>query len=1319
MSHDCFDDFLASHHDHAREFIQSKADTFDLCTATIKPEQQQQEEEEEAEEEEEEEDAGEFYIWDDLEEARGYYKHYKEFLCPTCATHTANFKDFVTNHRHHARAFLRPKSSYPRPRRRSLSINTSRDVAPPQYYPTKGMKRQYGGALEQIRVSHHTSLRNCHNSIEVSVLDDDITSLREFIDQHRDRLMTEFNQRLLPNNDFKVQMAVSCEYQRVVGDEQESKQWFVSNSAVSYNNTSQFMVDGAARLDEKLATYSSHGSNWVMRKIVKVAFIFTRYEDLCHLAGHSYIPTPPSLANPKKGIVNPRNTQDSLCFLYAILAVVKYDHVKDHRDRVSNYVEYLNELVYDEESMPMKIANVPKFERQNPQYRINIIRYRDIDDDDDDDEEDDDDDDDDDDCEVFKNPHMNLVYRSRNNDSSTTMVNLLLLENERRFHYVGVTNLSALFNTQTLTTARIQSYWCESCLHGFSRQSTLDKHRVLCESSKVGATVFTMPPKEKLSLKFNDLHKTVSPAYVVYADFESLLVPTDDPSRPQIHMPAAAGYLFTSATSSDIKSPLPTKYQEFYGSSCIVDFLASLEQQVLLVRDWYHQHGNVDMTALTTDEIEEFDASQYCYLCNGEFDDDKVRDHDHFTGQYIGPACNECNLARRHSTFLPVVFHNLRGYDMHHVMKHAIDQFPSWSISCIPQSSEKFLALTVSFQEKAKLRFIDSLQFLNASLKRLVGNLESGDLLLTNNISQLPDYVCSSKGIYPYSFPKSFDDLEQAMDELPPIDAFYDVLSEQINVTKAEHERANQIWKDVGCKSLKDYMMTYLKLDVFLLADVFETFRYTVRREDDGLDPLHFFSIPGLSWSSALKSMSRPLELIDDATMYQFFERGIRGGMTFVNKHRVTTNDDDDVSLLYIDINNLYGDALSRKLPCSEFRWIVDDEELSDLLHVRLPTMNVETCDVGYVFEVDLHTPAHLHDKLDQLPPAPITQAPPGSKVSKLLLTHEDKHHYVIHFALLQFYMSLGVEVTAVHRAVSFQQDYVFKQFIHGNTEKRAIATSEVARSFYKLKNNSLYGKTVENIRKRVDMRFCNSPKKLVTYASKSTFKRTIEISDALILAELSKETMCLDKPIYIGQAVLDLSKLRMFHLHYDELANYRREFDCQLNIVACDTDSFFLECINVKLEEQLLPAMIRDGLLDTSNYAKDHPLYSTKYASQIGKFKDESGGATKFIDAVFLRPKLYSLLTHESSKNVVKAKGVNVKQAGLHHQEYVDVLMGCSSSNRYVKQARIGSSKHQLYTMSYTKLALSCTDDKRHWIDWNTSLAYGHHRLQQHIRGE
>jgi len=204
-----------------------------------------------------------------------------------------------------------------------------------------------------------------------------------------------------------------------------------------------------------------------------------------------------------------------------------------------------------------------------------------------------------------------------------------------------------------------------------------------------------------------------------------------------------------------------------------------------------------------------------------------------------------------------------------------------------------------------------------------------------------------------------------------------------------------------------DYMLQYLKLDVFLLADVFECFRKK-SLSDDGLEPLCFYGVPGLSWASALKSLKCEVELINDDEIHSFFDNSKRGGMTFINKHHVESSDDQD--LLYIDINNLYGLALSQLLPCGDFKMITENNELTLIMEkikwngdeLRNPLNG----NIGYVVEVDIIIPKELHDKLDDLPVAPESGNPPNSNVKKLLLTHKPKYNYVVHAKLLQFWIS-------------------------------------------------------------------------------------------------------------------------------------------------------------------------------------------------------------------------------------------------------------------------------------------------------------------------
>jgi hypothetical protein len=403
-------------------------------------------------------------------------------------------------------------------------------------------------------------------------------------------------------------------------------------------------------------------------------------------------------------------------------------------------------------------------------------------------------------------------------------------------------------------------------------------------------------------------------------------------------------------------------------------------------------------------------------------------------------------------------------------------------------------------------------------------------------------------------------------------------------------------------------------------------------------------------------------------------------------------------------------------LPAQNFKWIYDENELHNIL-ANLPD---EYAQCGYVLEVDLSVPAELHDRLSDLPPAPIQQSPPGSKVKKLLLTFEPKKHYIIHSALLKFYIEvMGVVVDAVHRAIEFEQEYVFRSYIEKNTQMRANSSSKFKKDYYKLKNNSLYGKTVENLRRRKDLRLCNNEPALVAQASKPCFRRSIIIKENLVAAVLCKEEICLDRPVYIGQAVLDLSKLRMYRLQYQDLQQYREMFHgSSISIVAGDTDSFFLEVKGVDLKTQLLPRMMQDGLLDTSNYPSDSPLYSREYENKIGLFKDESAGKEEYSEWIFLRPKCYSLLS-EDGQATKKAKGV-MRSTPLMHQQYRDIYKSFRPSEAdapppklmRVEQRSIRSENHQLVTLQYSKVALSINDDKRQWISQNRSLPYGHYSL-------
>ena len=243
-----------------------------------------------------------------------------------------------------------------------------------------------------------------------------------------------------------------------------------------------------------------------------------------------------------------------------------------------------------------------------------------------------------------------------------------------------------------------------------------------------------------------------------------------------------------------------------------------------------------------------------------------------------------------------------------------------WQLKVIAQTKEKFMSKTIVDKTKEgkpvffDIRFMDSFQFMASSLANLVKNLES--LTLTQNIKyeypNLSDELIQRKGVFPYSYFSSLDKLNET--SLPPVDEFTNDLTGEA-CSPEEYQHAQRAWTEFNCKTFNDYMLAYLKLDVYLLADVFETFR-RVTLEQDQLDPVHFISLPAMSYSSAFKMTKESIHLLQDSEMYNLFERGIRGGLTFVNKHvlKHKTQGDSTVHLKYIDQNNLYGSALSKSL---------------------------------------------------------------------------------------------------------------------------------------------------------------------------------------------------------------------------------------------------------------------------------------------------------------------------------------------------------------------------------------------------------------------
>jgi hypothetical protein len=677
-------------------------------------------------------------------------------------------------------------------------------------------------------------------------------------------------------------------------------------------------------------------------------------------------------------------------------------------------------------------------------------------------------------------------------------------------------------------------------------------------------------------------------------------------------------------------------------------------------------------------------------------------------------------------------------------MTAALGEMPHWKLSVIPQTIERYMVLTAEFKvgeialDNGKkrplnftLQFLDSMQFVGCSLESMMRVMQKSDCAHTFAMQRtrpmLSDDTLMSKGVFPYDFVRRESDLQEAA--FPSQDAFHNFLTDTA-CSDADYARAVRAWNEFGASSLGDYMMGYLEMDIRQLADIFESYR-RLSLSDDGLDPVHYISCPGMSFDSALKCANAELELLTDNEMYRMFERGIRGGMTFTNLHHVSA--DNDTFLLPVDANNLYGQALSMPLPVGDFRW-VDEQELQLNWSEDSVLALDDDDEFAFLFELDLVYPTDIHRRTEELPLAPekltiafedfpafmqqLWRQMNGDRkyrgTSKLMLTCRDKLQYVVHSRLLKFYLRQGLRIQRFHRAIQFRQAAFFGENIQRNSSRRAQAIDEFKKSYYKSKNNSLFGKTMENVRKRHSVRICTDNHQAEVLSSNPRLKDFFLVNDKLSVFQLGKETVVLNRPVYMGQCVLDLSKLVMYELLYEKLIPTVTSLGGSLQLCGGDTDSFFLCVRNVDVERQLLPRMQADGLLDASNYPPQHELYSTKHKAQLGCVKDESAGV-RFKEWLLLRPKLYSFKSHQGQYGCKKAaKGI--QRAALRklisHDDFVSAYENLCEMD--VRVRRIMSKRHQLYTIQQQKRALTVWEDKRAWIAANVSLPFGHVALSQ-----
>ena len=1132
-----------------------------------------------------------------------------------------------------------------------LNKELAKKMINPYYFSDRNLRVAYKINLDSHHINHLNSKLTISSNFENTKIE------FRFIN----KIMIEMSiiyARLIDQYKFRYQVVFSGRFnkQDENGDISDETELFIKLNIIQ--NLTESDIDNiniTYPLDLQIQELQMRDSGWRFDKIISMTIYFYKTSEM---NGSNYIKIPLR----SNAILNVENN-DKYCFVWSILASL-YPCTNNHPNRVSNYKPYFNELnIIDFDfTNGFKCSDVHKFNDIN-NLSVNIFElnfYQDQN--------------------IWKHKLLPIEISKNNSDK---IIDLAIYKN----HYVLIKKLDVFLGDHN------KKFICRRCLSSYTSENMLSKHKPKCENNDI-TSIKTSNESHLFWKKY--FHKNLL-YFRIYADFEA----DNEKDNTCIgnktiniykQNPVLNGYHIVSELEDILKSDYYKSPLGYNNVDWFIDEIIKLENKMA-----FHFKNTNKNIVMTDEDEEDYKNNDICRFCEKEILSDKVHDHCHLTGIYRGPAHSKCNInvTQKQSNFIPFIFHNFSNYDCHMFFKKLVDKKnDKVKFDIIPKTNEEYISVTYGC-----IRFIDSYRFLSSGLDSLVKNLHEDDFVILKK--EFPDkwQYLNKKLAYPYEYFNCIDDYKKPVRNLENKD-FFSKLKNKCPDDK-EIDRTREIIKKFNIKNGKELTELYLKSDVILLADVFEKF-IKISVEEFGINPLYCVSLPGYTWQCGMKYTNINLQTLQDKDMILLLENNIRGGISSIMGDRYIKSDDNK-KILYFDANNLYGHSMSQPLPYDEIKFD-NNNKLEDILNTP------DDSDIGYFIEVDLTYPDSIKHKTKNFPFAPMNkkidpdnfndymkEIKPDNYTStkKLICDWSDKKNYLVHYRMLKFYIRHGMIVDKVHNIISFKQSRWLEKYINFNTQKRNQAVNDFEKDFYKLLNNAFYGKTMENVRNRLKIKFIKKDdyREIIKQQSKLTFNGIHKSYQNCDSYTFKQNEVIMDKPIYLGFSVLELSNLLMYETYYDKLQPYFGQEKFQLHYM--DTDSFIL---SVNIKDIIKDLKTLEDIFDFSNLDKTHELFSNKNKKVIGKFKIETPKNIWIDEFICLRSKMYAFKCGDNSKN--KLKGISKAQSkNIKFEEYKKCLDG----EEYQKECDnyiIRSINHEMILQKVKKSTLSIFDDKRCYIN-------------------